>query len=58
MPIWSEILAELNVGKSPDFDGVRRNYLAALHQHTGRDAILYASGVVAEGIATRAGVDR
>jgi len=28
MPIWSEILAELNIGQSPDFDGVRRNYLS------------------------------
>ena len=48
MPIWSEILAELagtqEQGNPPDFDGVRRKYLAELHRHTGRNIILYASG--------------
>ena len=49
MPIWSEILEELKVsgnsGKNPpDFDGIRRKYLHALHHHTGRNIILYASG--------------
>lgn len=48
MPIWSEILAELastrEQGSPPDFDGVRRKYLAATHQHTGRNIILYAAG--------------
>lgn len=47
MPIWSEILAELKpqvAGTPPDFDGVRRKYLLQLHQHTGRDVILYATG--------------
>ena len=47
MPIWSEILAELNEtakGKPPDFDGVRRKYLHQLNKHTKRDTILYASG--------------
>ncbi len=49
LPIWSEILAELartrdQNGGIPDFDGVRRRYLAELHQHTGTDVILYASG--------------
>ena len=48
MPIWSEILAELNASRQgtdrpPDFDGIRRGYLARLHGHTGRNAILYAS---------------
>ena len=42
MPIWSEILREIN--ESQDFDGVRRKYLLKLHEHTGRDVILYASG--------------
>ena len=28
----------------PDFDGVRRKYLANLHRHSGRNVILYASG--------------
>lgn len=48
MPIWSEILAELTgsaaPGQTPEFDRVRRKYLVALHQHSGRNAILYASG--------------
>ncbi len=44
MPIWSGILAELAARQPPDFDGVRRNYLVALHRHTGRNVILYASG--------------
>ena len=48
MPIWSEILAELHrglkPGQPPDFDGVRRKYLADLHGRTGRNVILYASG--------------
>ena len=44
MPIWSEILAELHSRQPPDFDGVRRKYLVALHRHTGRNTVLYASG--------------
>ena len=48
MPIWSEILAELartqEQGRAPDFDGVRRKYLSRLHQHSGRNVVLYASG--------------
>ena len=48
MPIWSEILAELartqEQGRPPDFDGVRRKYLAELHRHSQRNVILYASG--------------
>ena len=48
MPTWSEILHELRdaqqPGYPPDFDGVRRKYLGLLHQHTGRNVILYASG--------------
>ncbi len=48
MPIWSEILAELartqEQGRPPDFDSVRRTYLAKLHQHSDSDIILYASG--------------
>ena len=48
MPIWSEILHELNEtrqgGGPADHDGVRRRYLANLHLHTGRNVILYASG--------------
>ena len=48
MPIWSEILRELAEttvqGGAPNFDGVRRKYLAALHEHTRRNVVLYASG--------------
>ena len=48
MPIWSEILTELGStqeqGNPPDFDSVRRKYLAEMHRHTGRNIILYASG--------------
>lgn len=45
MPDWGSILQEIN-GNVPDpspSDLVRRKYLANLHSHTGRDAILYAS---------------
>ena len=48
MPIWSEVLRELHQstskGLAADFDGVRRKYLNLLHEHTGREVILYASG--------------
>ena len=48
MPLWSGILAELSQsaaqGSPPDFDGVRRRYLADLYRHTDRDVVLYASG--------------
>jgi hypothetical protein len=49
VPTWGEILGELNqtaspaTGGAPDFDGVRRKYLAALHALTGRNVIFYAS---------------
>lgn len=48
MPTWGEILKELNSSKSPqgtgpDFDGVRRKYLKALHDLTGRAVILYST---------------
>jgi hypothetical protein len=45
MPTWGEILQELNAtaGPSgrPDWDAVRRKYIAALHAITGRDTIIY-----------------
>ncbi len=49
MPVWSEILAELQRSKgtnngAPDFDGVRRSYLSKLYEHSDRNIILYASG--------------
>ncbi len=48
MPTWGEILKEINrskdpQGTGPDFDGVRRKYLAELHKRTGRAAVLYAT---------------
>ena len=48
MPIWSDILAEIaktaSPNGAPDFDGVRRKYLAGMHDRSGRNVILYASG--------------
>ena len=47
MPTWGEILNELtnsaSSGRGPDFDGIRRGYLAKLHGLTGRAVILYSS---------------
>lgn len=48
MPSWGEILGELTGSLSPndgtpDFDGVRRRYLASLHRITGRPIIIYYS---------------
>ncbi len=46
MPNWAEIQQELNASAAdaagiPDYDGVRRRYLAEMHQQTGRATILY-----------------
>lgn len=47
MPTWGEMLQELKDLESPKqpaaFDYLRRKYLAALSQRTGRNTILYAS---------------
>lgn len=48
MPSWGEILGEVQQsaserGGSPDFDGIRRKYLAQLHELTNRDTILYST---------------
>lgn len=47
MPTWSGILAEFQAevakGNPSAFDVVRRKYLKALAEHTGRSAILYAA---------------
>jgi hypothetical protein len=47
MPTWGEILAEIQRTRTPqgavDLDGVRRKYLRALSEHTGRPTILYAT---------------
>jgi len=61
MPTWGEILKELHdpanrtAAGTPDFDGVRRRYLADLHNLTGRNVFLYASGYL--GSAAQAGPD-
>jgi hypothetical protein len=47
MPTWGQILAELQAEqirtRQLPFDSVRRKYLTGLHQHTGRQRILYAT---------------
>jgi len=48
MPTWNDILKELqgstnNGSQPPQCDNVRRKYLVALSQHTGRNTILYAT---------------
>ena len=47
MPTWGKILTQLNQtlapNGTPDYDRVRREYLANLHQLTGRAVILFAS---------------
>lgn len=53
MPSWAEILeqvrlsAQQNQGRA-NFDSIRREYLIRLHQHTGRDTILYATRFTAQ----------
>ena len=48
MPTWSGILAELQEStaggtKPPQVDAIRRKYLRAVFEHTGREVILYAT---------------
>ena len=46
MPIWGEILTELNKSTPvgiPDYDRIPRQYLQRLHDLTGRAVILYAT---------------
>ncbi len=47
MPTWSGILNELKKSQvkvqPPQFDAIRRKYLAQVSKHTGREVILYAS---------------
>lgn len=47
MPTWGQILREhanyVQTKKKPPFDFIRRKYLSKLHEHTKRDAILYAT---------------
>lgn len=43
MPNWNQVLNQVNAAGST-FDVVRRQYLADLHQKTGRNVIAYYSG--------------
>lgn len=43
MPSWNAILEELQRGEIT-YDGLRRQYLRQLHEHTGRNVIIYYSG--------------
>ena len=43
MPDRNEIFQEISLAKTAVQDNVRRRYLKALHDHTERDAIIYAS---------------
>lgn len=48
MPAWNDILLEVQQSAfarngSPDFDGIRRKYLANLHSQTRRNVILYTT---------------
>ena len=44
MPTWGGVLEELGKPKKGrDFDNLRRKYLVAAHNHTGRNVILYAT---------------
>jgi len=48
MPTWGQILSEIKQTRAPsgtgwDFDSVRRKYLGAIHDHTGRAVITYAT---------------
>lgn len=47
MPVWSEVLSEIRElqesGVENPFDDVRRKYLQLLHEHSGRNVLLYAT---------------
>ena len=57
MPSWTELLAEIQaeaIKGRQAHDRVRRRYLALLHEHTGRNIIVYYSGWLQEGRITGA----
>ena len=60
MPIWSEILAELQETAHdngiPNCDAVRRKYLLGLHEHTNRAVVLYVAGWLQKNEAPAAAV--
>lgn len=55
MPSWSEVLNEIQAAGTTH-DLIRRKYLAALHDLTGRNVILYYSGWLEKDFLRRQGV--
>jgi len=54
VPTWGEILQQLHASAAarsgqPDFDGIRRAYLAQLYNLTGRNVIVYSTDFLAGG---------
>jgi hypothetical protein len=48
VPTWDGILEEIQQALAqgaavPPLDEIRRRYMTSLHQHTGREVILYAT---------------
>jgi len=62
MPTWGEIVDEVNQAENrlpdgrPDFDKVRRRYLAALAQKTGRATIVYSTAFLDKEGASNVGI--
>lgn len=60
MPTWGGILSEIGArqraGDPAPFDTVRRRYMSALHAHTGRNLVLYASRFMQPGLPMNEGV--
>lgn len=56
VPNWKEILDRVQQSGST-YDIVRREYLGALHRHTGRNVIIYYSGWLQKGELARQGFD-
>ncbi len=55
MPNWKELLEEVQATGSTH-DVVRRRYLTKLHEHTGRNLIIYYSGWLQKGDLQRQGI--
>ena len=60
MPNWNEVLKELQdyqIKAAKALDLVRRNYLAKLHKHTGRNVIAYYSGFLSKPAISQSGIN-
>lgn len=61
MPTWGQILREINSlqnqGVDSPFDRARRFYLENLHDHTGRDTILYSTAWTQPGGSSGVSID-